>query len=382
MISRTSRGSLPEWWWTVDRLSFFLILALIVIGLVLAVAASPTADGGSLFGGDFHYAVKQIVFAVLAIGVLVGASLLTPAQVCRVAIAVFVLAIIGCLAVRMFSTEVLGSRRWLDICGMKFQPSEFLKPGFAVMASAILASAVPTSLPKPLITLLLLVPAIIVLLLQPDIGQTFLLFALWSALLFFAGLSPKWFWAIGSGAATLGVLVYSKLSYVQHRIQQFIDPKEGAYQTGLSLRAFAHGGFFGVGPGGGTIKYRLPYAHSDYIFAVAGEEFGFLLCGLIAVLFCLLAVRLMLRSASAHGAFAQLAGAGLSIVVALQAFINMGVAVRMLPAKGMTLPFVSYGGSSLFAVALTMGCALALTRERSQFAVREQNFNIFAGART
>jgi cell division protein FtsW len=167
----------------------------------------------------------------------------------------------------------------------------------------------------------------------------------------------------GAGAA-LGALAYLLVPHVHHRIDQFLGGGKPAYQSGLAMKAFEHGGFAGVGPGAGTIKYHLPYAHSDFIFAVAGEEFGLVLCGAIAALFCLLSVRLLLRAAAAKDKFSQLAGAGLALIVALQAFINMGVAVNLLPAKGMTLPFISYGGSSLFAVAVTMGFALAITRQR------------------
>jgi cell division protein FtsW len=175
---------------------------------------------------------------------------------------------------------------------------------------------------------------------------------------------------------------YVFFPHVHHRIAQFLDPGQAGYQAGLALRAFAHGGLLGVGPGAGTIKYRLPDAHSDFIFAVAGEEFGLALCGFIAALFCLLAVRLLLRSAAMREPFAQLAGAGLAIVCALQAFINMGVAVNLLPAKGMTLPFISYGGSSLFAVAVTMGFALAITRQRPQIGGRSDPiFSFPKGAR-
>jgi cell division protein FtsW len=164
----------------------------------------------------------------------------------------------------------------------------------------------------------------------------------------------------------LGLAAYEIFPHVHHRVDQYLSESDTGYQAGLALKAFAHGGFTGVGPGAGTIKYRIPDAHSDFIFAVAGEEFGFLLCGLIALLFCVLTVRLLLRSAAAREPFAQLAGAGLAVVTAVQSFINMGVAVSLLPAKGMTLPFISYGGSSLFAVALTMGFALAVTRQRPQ----------------
>src|SRR3954466_14976832 len=178
-----------------------------------------------------------------------------------------------------------------------------------------------------------------------------------------------WVALLGGAVAILGVAAFFTFPHVHHRLLQYFSDSDIGYQAGLALKAFAHGGFAGVGPGAGTVKYRIPDAHSDFIFAVAGEEFGFVLCGLIALLFCVLTVRLLLRSAAAREPFAQLAGAGLAVVTAVQAFINMGVAVSLLPAKGMTLPFISYGGSSLFAVALTMGFALAVTRQRPKVAL-------------
>jgi len=230
----------------------------------------------------------------------------------------------------------------------------------------VLADRQPLAIPKPVVTFLLLVPALVILVRQPDVGQTGLLLCLWGAMLFFWGMSFVW---VGAGlgiAGALGLAAYEVFPHVHHRVDQFLSESDTGYQAGLALKAFAHGGLTGVGPGAGTVKYRIPDAHSDFIFAVAGEEFGFLLCGVIAILFCVLTVRLLLRSAGSREPFAQLAGAGLAIVTAVQAFINMGVAVSLLPAKGMTLPFISYGGSSLFAVALTMGFALAVTRQRPQ----------------
>lgn len=381
-LSRAKRGGFADWWWTVDRLAIVAIIALFGIGLMLAFAASPAASAGRFTAGNFNYAAKQIAFAGVAVLVLCGASSLTPAQVRATAFVVFVLSLIGSAAVLLVGTETLGARRWLDFHWITLQPSEFLKPSFAVLAAAILAERQPLPYPKPALTLALLVPALVILLLQPDVGQTFLLLALWASMLFFAGMSLKWIWMIGGGTAGFGAAAYFLFPHVHHRIEQFINPDQKGYQTGLSLKAFSHGGLFGVGPGAGTVKYHLPDVHSDFIFAVAGEEFGLILCAVIVLLFCFLAVRLLLRSASAKEPFTQLAGAGLSIVVALQAFINMGVAVSLLPAKGMTLPFISYGGSSLFAVALTMGYALALIRQRPQFpgAREEPLFPFFPGA--
>lgn len=381
MNSRANRSTYSSWWWTIDRLALILMLALIAIGLMLAFAASPAATGGPLTAGDFRYTAKQILFAFIAAGILGGASILSLRQLKIAAAVTFAVALIGSALVLVAGTEVLGAKRSIEFGLFSLQPSEFLKPGFAVLGAAIIADRHAMALPRPVITFLLIVPAIAILLMQPDVGQSTLLLALWSALLFFSGASMIWMALLGGGTAGVGVAAYVLFPHVHHRIDQFLNPSTTGYQTGLALKAFAHGGFTGVGPGAGTIKYRIPEAHSDFIFAVAGEEFGLILCALIAILFCWLTVRLLLRAASQRDRFSQLAGAGLAIVTALQAFINMGVAVSLLPAKGMTLPFISYGGSSLFAVALTMGFALAVTRQRPQLAAQDSSLLELWGAR-
>lgn len=381
MNSRANRSPYAAWWWTIDRVALLSMLGLITIGLMLAFAASPAATGGPLTAGDFRYTSKQILFAVIAAGILGGASVLTLKQLKIAAAVTFSLALIGSALVLLVGTEVLGAKRSIEMGLFSLQPSEFLKPGFAVLAAAIIADRQAMVLPKPLITLLLIVPAIGILLLQPDVGQTTLLLALWGALLFFSGAPMLWMAALGGGTAALGGAAYLLFPHVHHRIDQFLNPTDTGYQAGLALKAFAHGGLTGVGPGAGTIKYRIPEAHSDFIFAVAGEEFGLILCAVIALLFAYLTIRLLLRAAGQRDRFSQLAGAGLAIVTAFQAFINMGVAVSLLPAKGMTLPFISYGGSSLFAVALTMGFALAVTRQRPQLGTRESSLLELLGAR-
>jgi cell division protein FtsW len=366
MMNRSDKSGFANWWFTVDRVALLCMLALAGIGLTLAFAASPAITGGPLTAGDFRYTARQLAFACVAVGILCGVSLLNLRQIRILAAVVFACALIGSFLVLFIGADVLGARRELDLGAFALQPSEFLKPSFAVLAAAVLADRQPLAIPKPVVTFLLLAPALAILIRQPDVGQTGLLLCLWGAMLFFWGMSFVW---VGAGlgiAAVLGFAAYEIFPHVHHRVEQYLSESDTGYQAGLALKAFAHGGFTGVGPGAGTIKYRIPDAHSDFIFAVAGEEFGFLLCGLIALLFCVLTVRLLLRSAAVREPFAQLAGAGLAVVTAVQAFINMGVAVSLLPAKGMTLPFISYGGSSLFAVALTMGFALAVTRQRPQ----------------
>jgi cell division protein FtsW len=371
-ISRADRGSFANWWFTVDKVALIAMAGLIGIGLMLAFAASPAITGGPMSAGDFRYAARQLIYAVVALSIMAGASLLSLRQIKIVAALVFAASLIGAFLVLFVGADILGAKRELDFGPFSLQPSEFLKPSFAILGAAVLADRAPMPLPKPAITLCLILPAILILLLQPDVGQTGLLLSLWGALLFFAGLPLFWVGLLAGVTAVLGFAAYIIFPHVHHRVLQFLSDSDIGYQAGLALKAFAHGGFAGVGPGAGTIKYRIPDAHSDYIFAVAGEEFGLVLCAVIAVLFCLLTVRLLLRSAGAREPFCQLAGAGLAVVTAVQAFINMGVAVSLLPSKGMTLPFISYGGSSLFSIALTMGFALAVTRQRPKVQLRDE----------
>jgi cell division protein FtsW len=386
-LSRAQRGGFASWWWTVDRVALITMLALIAIGLMLAFAASPAATGGPMSEGDFRYAAKQLTFAVIAAGILGVSSLLNIRTIKLTAAIVFALAVIGSALVLFTGSEVFGAKRWIDLGWLTLQPSEFLKPSFAILAATILADPQPMPVRKEFITLCLVAFPIAFLLMQPDVGQTGLLLALWGSLLFFAGLRFYWMALLGGAGAGLLGFTYIFFSHVRHRIDQYFaqmqDPDQAGYQAGLALKAFEHGGLTGVGPGAGTIKYRIPDAHSDFIFAVAGEEFGLVLCALIAALFCVLTVRLLLRASRARDPFTQLASAGLAIVIGLQAFINMGVAVSLLPAKGMTLPFISYGGSSLFAVALTMGFALGVTRQRPQLEMHgAARVAMPAGART
>ena len=369
-MNRADRSGFAAWWFTVDRTAFLLVFALIAIGLMLAFAASPAITGGPLTAGDFRYAARQLTFTAIAAAILVGTSLLSLRQIKIVAAIAFAGALVGSFLVLFVGIDVLGARRELDFGPVSLQPSEFLKPGFAILAAAVLSDRDKLPLPKPAVTFLILAPALAILLKQPDVGQTGLLLSLWGAMLFFWGMSFVW---VGAGLGVVGVLgvaTYEIFPHVHHRVEQFLEQPGTGYQAGLALKAFAHGGFAGVGPGAGTVKYRIPDAHSDYIFAVAGEEFGLILCAVIAILFACLTVRLLLRAANAPQPFSQLAGAGLALVTAVQAFINMGVAVSLLPAKGMTLPFISYGGSSLFAMAFTMGLALAVTRQRPKVAIR------------
>lgn len=364
-ISRTDNSGFARWWWTIDRVALMATLALVAIGLVLSFAASPaaTTSANSSLAGNFSYAIKQALFALTAIGILAGASSLDYKDTRLAAAWVFALALIGAFLALMTGEDVNGAHRWLDFGGLKLQPSEFLKPAFAVLAAAFLADKLKRGFPGGLVSVALLLPALGILLLQPDVGQTMLLGTLCVAMLFLAGLPYYWLALMAGSGAAMACAAYALYPHVRERIDQFLN--SGGYQTDLALKAFTAGGVTGVGPGAGRVKYRLPDAHTDFVFAVAGEEFGVLLCILIAVLFAVVTIRILLRASRARDPFAQLAASGLAIVVAVQAFINMGVSLSLLPAKGMTLPLISYGGSSLFAVALTLGFALGITRQRA-----------------
>ncbi|MDE2475768.1 MAG: FtsW/RodA/SpoVE family cell cycle protein [Alphaproteobacteria bacterium] len=362
MTSRSDTSPFARWWSSLDRVSFLCIVALLTIGIFLAFAASPAATGHRNAAGNFSYALKQLAFALMAVAILLSTTLLDLKQTRIVAACVYALAVIGALLALVAGADVNGAHRWLDFAGFKLQPSEFLKPGFTILAAMFMADKLKHGFAGEVWTAIFLAPALAILLLQPDIGQTALLSALCVAMLFFAGISRLAMAGLAAGGSAVFGLAWLVHPHVRERFAEFFN--SGGYQTGLALKAFRAGGITGVGPGAGTIKYRLPDAHTDFVYAVAGEEFGVFLCGVIAILFGVLTVRLLLRSARARDPFVQLAGAGLAAVTGMQAFINMGVSLSILPAKGMTLPFISYGGSSLFAIALTMGFALGLTRNR------------------
>jgi cell division protein FtsW len=263
MIDRADRSGFSAWWFTVDRTAFFLVLALIAIGMMLAFAASPAITGGPLTAGDFRYAARQLTFTTLAAVILVATSLLSLRQVKIVAAIVFAGALVGSFLVLFVGADVLGARRELDFGPISLQPSEFLKPSFAILAAAVLADRGKLPMPRPAITFLMLLPALAILLKQPDVGQTGLLLSLWGAMLFFWGMSFLW---VGAGLGVVGVLgfaAYEIFPHVHHRVEQFLQEPGTGYQAGLALKAFAPGGLAGVGPGAGTVKYRNPDAQSD-----------------------------------------------------------------------------------------------------------------------
>jgi len=367
MISRAQRTPFSEWWWTVDRLLLGAILTLMLIGIVLLLAASPPV--AIRLGIDpFHFVHKQALFLLPAIAVMLATSMLSPHGVRRLALVVFAVSLVLVMATLVVGPEIKGARRWLSLMGVAIQPSEFMKPAFVVLAAwAFSESGRRPEMPAMILAFAMLFTCVPLLILQPDFGQTMLLSITWGALFFLAGL--RWAWTAGfMGAAFAGVFgAYKFIPHVTSRLQRFLDPASGdTFQIDTSLESFMHGGWFGKGPGEGTVKRILPDSHTDFIYAVAAEEFGLILCLIILALFSFIVLRALRHAMREQDPFTRLAISGLAILFGLQSAIAMAVSLYLMPAKGMTLPFVSYGGSSLISLALGTGMLIALTRRRPQ----------------
>lgn len=367
IITRNDRGLMADWWWTVDRWLLASILLLVAYGVLLCLAASP-AVASRLGLDDFYFFKRQIVYLVPALGVLLASSLLTPHQARRVALVVLGIGLALLVLTLGIGAEIKGSRRWLNLGPVSIQPSEFVKPAFIVIAAWLFAEGLRRpDMPGTLLSLFLYLCLVALLVMQPDYGQTVLITAVWGIMLFLTGISWRWIGGLLAAGVTGMVVAYRMVPHVAERIDRFLDRESGdTYQVDVALQSFSNGGLLGAGPGEGVAKRILPDAHSDFVFAVAGEELGLIACLLLLLLFAFAVVRAMRHTLSRRDRFVRLATIGLASLIGLQAMINMAVNVALLPAKGMTLPFVSYGGSSLLSVAFAMGLMLALTRRRPE----------------
>jgi cell division protein FtsW len=367
MISRAQRTLYSEWWWTVDRLMIGAVLTLMLIGIVLLLAASPPV--AIRLGLDpFYFVHRQALFLLPALVVLFATSSLSPRQVRRVALAVFLVSLALVAATLFVGPEIKGARRWLNLFGMSLQPSEFLKPAFVVLVAwAFSESGRRPEMPATVLAFGMLLVSVFLLVQQPDFGQTVLLTLAWGALFFLSGL--RWIWTVGlTSAAAVGLLAaYKLIPHVALRFQRFVYRGSGdTFQIDTSLESFMRGGWFGRGPGEGTVKRILPDSHTDFIFAVAAEEFGLVLCLILLGLFAFIVLRALAYALREEDAFTRLAVAGLALLFGFQSAIAMAVSLYLIPAKGMTLPFVSYGGSSLVSLAFGVGMLIALMRKRSR----------------
>ena len=365
MFARTDRGPLATWWWTVDKPMLAAIIALMFGGLVLSLAGSPpVADKLGL--DPFHFVWRHAVFLAAALCVLLATSLLDRRTIRRVAMGVFVVGVLLMVATLFAGFEIKGARRWLNVGAFALQPSEFVKPAFAVIIAWLFSEADRRpDMPAHIIAVGLVGLVVGLLVLQPDFGQTMLIVLVWGAVFFAAGMS--WSWIVGLGGLGVGgiFLAYTAVPHVRSRIERFLNPENhDTYQTDTAIEAFLRGGWLGQGPGEGTVKRALPDSHTDFVFAVAAEEFGIIVCLIIVALFSFIVLRGLMRAMNEDDDFARLAVTGLVALFGIQSMINMAVNLSLMPAKGMTLPFISYGGSSLLSLAYGMGMVLALTRRR------------------
>ncbi|MFU0503086.1 putative lipid II flippase FtsW [Pseudaminobacter sp. NGMCC 1.201702] len=366
MASRLDTSPVAIWWRTVDRWFLAAFLSLMGLGIVLSFAASPAV--AERIGLDsFHFATRQIIFTIPALLVMIAVSFLKERGVRRVALIMLGLSLVLMVAALYIGVEVKGARRWVSLAGVSVQPSEFLKPAFVIVCAWLFAEhARQPDIPGNLFAMILLGLVVALLVAQPDLGQTILVLGTWGVMFFMAGM--PWLWIIVLGALGVGgaVAAYTVFPHVAGRIDRFLTGEGDTFQVDMGHEALVNGGWFGVGPGEGTVKRMIPDSHADFVFAVAGEEFGIVLCLLIMALFAFIVLRGLNTALKEQDDFTRYAVAGLVVVFGFQSVINMGVNLQLMPAKGMTLPFISYGGSSLIAIAISMGMVLALTRKRPE----------------
>ena len=366
-FTRTDTSVIARWWWTVDRWSIAAIAALIAIGAMMTLAASP-AIATRIGTDNFHFVRRHFAFLPLAVCTIFFISLLSPRNIRRLGLVLFGGTLVALALLPLIGNHLNGATRWFSLFGISVQPSEFAKPAFAIVIAWMLyEKRLRHGFPGSLIATGIYALTAALLLIQPDVGMTLVVTAMWITQLFVAGLS--WFLVILFLSLGLAAAVgaYFMFPHVAARIDRFLDSSSNLadnFQPMTAMRAFQSGGLFGRGPGEGQVKSTLPDAHTDFIMAVAGEEFGMILCLFILLLFAFLVLRGYARMLHENNLFVLLATTGLLAQFGLQAIINMASTLHMMPTKGMTLPFISYGGSSMIALSICIGMVLALTRRR------------------
>ena len=375
-FSRNSRSLISKWWWTVDKVLLSLVTVLIIFGIFLNFSASPSV-ANRIGANTFHFIKRQLVFIPIAYGLMVLISMQNLKTIRRLSIIGFVV-VICLMIVTLFCGEATkGASRWIRIMGISLQPSEFIKPLFAVVAAWLFEGQKRhNDFPGDVLSFGLYCLTICLLALQPDVGMSIVVTAIWGFQLFLSGLSLTFVAIFGAAGVVLLVLAYFTFDHVHNRVEQFLaSGGELSYQVRKSLEAFGNGHIFGRGPGEGVVKSNIPDAHTDFIFAVAGEEFGLFLCLIIIGIYAAIVIRAMSLSLKDSNLFIILSAAGLSASFGLQAIINMASTLHLMPTKGMTLPFISYGGSSLLATALGMGMLLAITRKNVNAEDKDESEN-------
>lgn len=373
MVSRAERGALADWFWTIDRFFLAVFVLLMGLGFMLSFAASPPV--AERLGLDsFHFVKRHAMFLIPAIAVMFGISFMSPRQVRRAAMILLVLSLGAMVLALFFGVEVKGSRRWISIGSFSLQPSEFMKPAFVVICAWLFAEhARQPEIPGNLFAIILFGIVAALLVAQPDLGQTILTAAVWGGMFFMAGM--PWLWIIVLGGAAVGGLLtaYTLLPHVAGRIDKFMTGEGDTFQMDTAREAIIRGDWFGQGPGEGTVKRIIPDSHTDFIFSVAAEEFGILFCMVIVMIFAFVVMRGLNHAFKERNDFTRFAVAGLVLQIGTQSMINIGVNLELLPAKGMTLPLISYGGSSMIAICVTAGFILALTRHRPEKRASERS---------
>jgi cell division protein FtsW len=362
-FARTDTSRWAQWWWTTDRWLLGATGALILLGVLLQFGTSPAAAARLGIAWPFHFAIRQCVFAALGVAIVLATSVLSTQGVRRVAFFVYAISILSMLALPFLGHNAKGATRWVEFAGFALQPSEFMKPALLVLVAWMFAEAQKGEIPGVSIAFGLYALAVVLLLLEPDIGQTVLITASFGAAFWVAGVPIGW--VMGMGATAIAGLGATPLIFphVAARLHLFLDPKPSEPgQVERAAQAIAAGRAFGRGPGEGVMKVQIPDMHTDFAYSAAAEEYGLWLSLVLICLFALLVLRGLHRAMKIADPFEQIAAAGLFAMVGMQAFINIIVNLGLAPTKGMTLPFISYGGSSMLAMSLTMGMALALTR--------------------
>jgi cell division protein FtsW len=366
MVSRAERGPVADWFWTIDRFFLATFILLMGIGFMLSFAASP-AVAERLNLDSFHFVKRHAAFLLPSLAVMIGISFMTPRQVRRTAMILLLASLAMMVLALFFGAEVKGSRRWISLAGLSVQPSEFMKPAFVVVCAWLFSEhARQPEIPGNLFAILLFGIVAALLVAQPDLGQTILTTAVWGGMFFMAGM--PWLWIVVLGGSAVGGLVvaYTLLPHVAGRIDRFMTGEGDTFQVDTALQAIIRGDWFGQGPGEGIVKRIIPDSHTDFIFSVAAEEFGIVFCMAIVLIFAFLVMRGLSHAFRERNDFTRFAVAGLVLQIGIQSMINIGVNLQLLPAKGMTLPLISYGGSSMVAICVTAGFILALTRHRPE----------------
>jgi cell division protein FtsW len=365
MFHKNNNTFASKWWWSIDKVTLCLVLFLIAFGAVMVATTSP-AVADRIGVNSVFFIKKQIIHLLPAIIILFGLSFLQHDHIKIFATISLFVTILFMILVLFYGVEVKGARRWISFLGFSLQPSEFIKPLFIIVSGWLLSQKINNNkFPFFVSTMILYVIIVILLILQPDFGMVVTLTTVWGGQLFIAGLSMMWLVFVIIGAVAGVFIAYHLLPHVHKRINNFLNPENTeTFQVDRSLDAFASGGLYGKGPGDGVVKQHLPDSHTDFIFAVIGEELGMITCMIIISIFCFIVIRGFVRISRQQDSFILLASSGILLQFALQSFINMGVTVNLLPTKGMTLPFISYGGSSMLATSMAMGLLLGLTRHK------------------